>query len=82
NWFVRGPFMLEGLICGVVGSAIAILMLLLAKEAALPVITDRLSTSSDIRAWPFVYVSAIILLVGVTVGAVGSGLTIRRFLNV
>ncbi|MBA2332823.1 MAG: ABC transporter permease [Actinobacteria bacterium] len=82
NWFVRGPFMLEGLICGVVGSAIAILMLLLAKEAALPVITDRLSTSSDIQAWPFVYVSAIILVVGITVGAVGSGLTIRRFLNV
>ena len=82
NWFVRGPFMLEGLICGVVGSAIAILMLLLAKEAALPAITNRLSTSSDIQAWPFVYVSAIILLVGITVGAVGSGLTIRRFLNV
>ncbi|MBA2298390.1 MAG: ABC transporter permease [Actinobacteria bacterium] len=82
NWFVRGPFMLEGLICGVVGSAIAILMLLLAKEAALPAITNRLSTSSDIQAWPFVYVSAIILVVGVTVGAVGSGLTIRRFLNV
>ncbi|MBA3243811.1 MAG: hypothetical protein H0T61_01365, partial [Actinobacteria bacterium] len=56
--------------------------LLLAKEAALPAITNRLSTSSDIQAWPFVYVSAIILLVGITVGAVGSGLTIRRFLNV
>jgi cell division transport system permease protein len=82
NWFVRGPFMLEGLICGVVGSVIAILMLLLAKEAALPAITNRLSSSSGVEAWPFVYISAIILVVGITVGAVGSGLTIRRFLNV
>jgi cell division transport system permease protein len=82
NWFVRGPFMLEGLICGLVGSIIAILMLLLAKEAALPVITNRLTTSSDVEAWPFVYVSATILLVGITVGAIGSGLTMRRFLNV
>ena len=29
NWFVRGPFMLEGLICGLVGSLVAIILLLL-----------------------------------------------------
>jgi cell division transport system permease protein len=36
NWFVRGPFMLEGLICGGAGALLAILLLLLGREIALP----------------------------------------------
>src|SRR5213079_3479890 len=31
NWFVRGPFMLEGLLCGLVGSLAAIILLLLVR---------------------------------------------------
>ena len=42
NWFVRGPFMLEGLICGLVGSLVAVLLLLLGKELALPAILGRI----------------------------------------
>ena len=29
NWFVRGPFMIEGLLCGLAGSAVAVVLLLL-----------------------------------------------------
>ena len=82
NWFVRGPFMLEGLICGLLGSLIAVLLLLLGKAIALPGIIGRLNTSTDIQSWSFPTISLIILLVGLTIGAVGSGLTIRRFLQV
>ena len=35
NWFVRGPFMLEGLITGLVGSLAAVLLLLLGKSVIL-----------------------------------------------
>ena len=82
NWFVRGPFMLEGLICGLVGSLIAVLLLLLGKAIALPGIIGRLNTSTDIEAWPFTTISLIILVAGLSIGAIGSGLTIRRFLQV
>jgi cell division transport system permease protein len=82
NWFVRGPFMLEGLITGLVGSAIAILLLLIAKAVALPGVLSRLNTNTDVEAWPFTTISLIILVAGLTIGAVGSGLTIRRFLQV
>src|SRR5436190_918305 len=34
NWFVRGPFMLEGLTCGLVGSLLPVVLLMIAKEAA------------------------------------------------
>jgi cell division transport system permease protein len=82
NWFVRGPFMLEGLICGILGSAAAVLLLVMSKELVLPSILGRLESASDVSAWPFHLIALIILGVGLTVGALGSGLTLRRFLNV
>ena len=82
NWFIRGPFMLEGLITGLVGSLAAILLLILGKEIALPRIMPHVIRASDIHAWPFGLTALIILATGLLLGAAGSGLTIRRFLQV
>jgi cell division transport system permease protein len=82
NWFVRGPFMLEGLICGAAGSIAAILLLLLGKEVVLPSILGHIETTSDVRALAFSATALILVLVGLGVGAVGSGLTLRRFLRI
>ena len=38
NWFVRGPFMLEGLFCGLAGALLAVFFLVLGKAVALPAI--------------------------------------------
>ena len=38
NWFVRGPFMVEGLICGLGGSLAAVILLVIGKEVVLPLI--------------------------------------------
>ncbi len=82
NWFVRGPFMIEGLICGVAGSVIAILLLLFARATVYPELAGRFESSSGAEAWPFTWIAAAILLVGLTVGGLGSGVTLRRFLNI
>jgi len=82
NWFVRGPFMLEGLLCGLAGAVAAIFLLLLGKELALPAILGRIESSSDVQAIAFSLNAAILIGVGLTIGAIGSGLTLRRFLNV
>lgn len=81
NWFVRGPFMLEGLICGLGGSLIAVILLLLGKELALPALLGRVE-ESGVGAVSFLWNAAILLAVGLTLGALGSGLTLRRFLRV
>src|SRR6201985_3303114 len=47
NWFVRGPFMLEGLFCGLAGSLLAVLFMMLGKAIALPAILPHLSGDSD-----------------------------------
>ena len=41
NWFVRGPFMVEGLICGLGGSLAAVILLLLGKAVVLPLDRHR-----------------------------------------
>jgi len=78
NWFVRGPFVLEGLICGFVGAFAAILLLLLGRVTW----NGVAHAPSDVRAWSFSLVALILVGVGLAVGAVGSGLTMRRFLKV
>jgi cell division transport system permease protein len=83
NWFVRGPFVLEGMICALGGSLFAVLLLLLGKELVLPVITSGSdSAESDVQALAFVWNATIVIGVGLLLGAVGSGITLRRFLNV
>ena len=84
NWFVRGPFMLEGLLCGVVGALIAIVLLFLGRELALPAIfSDTIQEAgSDVRAWSFELIAGILVGAGLLLGALGSGITLRRFLRV
>ena len=82
KWFVRGPFMLEGLICGLAGSALAVVLLGLGKAIALPAILGHISDSSDAHALGFLWTTFVLLGMGVLLGAAGSGVTIRRFLQV
>jgi cell division transport system permease protein len=82
NWFVRGPFMLEGLICGVAGALLAIFFLVIGKAVALPAILPHLSGDADVHAMAVPLVALVLLCAGLGLGAVGSGLTIRRFLRV
>ena len=82
NWFVRGPFMLEGLICGVLGALAAVLLLLIGKAVVLGRITNEFDASAGVEAWSFPTIALILVVVGITVGAIGSGLTLRRFLQV
>jgi cell division transport system permease protein len=84
NWFVRGPFMLEGLLCGVAGALGAVILLILGKEIALPSLlhTGPLNAGSDVNALAFELNALVLLGTGLLLGAAGSGLTIRRFLQV
>jgi cell division transport system permease protein len=83
NWFIRGPFMVEGLLTGVGGAALAVVCLVIGKEIALPALhLSNLSTYPDVHALSFPITAAILLAMGLALGALGSGLTLRRFLQV
>jgi cell division transport system permease protein len=84
NWFVRGPFMLEGVLCGIAGAIGAIVLLVLGREIALPSLlhTGPLDAGNDVQALAFTLNALILIATGLILGAAGSGLTIRRFLKV
>jgi cell division transport system permease protein len=84
NWFIRGPFMLEGLLCGLCGAVLAVILLLLGKTLVLPSVLGHVTngTSDGVHAWPFSLNALTLIVVGLLLGAAGSGLTIRRFLKV
>ena len=82
NWFVRGPFMVEGLLTGLIGAAAAVVLLFLGKELVLPTTIGRLDAGKDVNALAFEYTALLVLLLGLALGAAGSSLTMRRFLRV
>jgi cell division transport system permease protein len=84
NWFIRGPFMLEGLVCGFVGSASAVVLLALGKTLLLPTVLGHIGgTGTDnVHALSFTLNAIALLGAGLLLGAAGSGLTLRRFLRI
>jgi cell division transport system permease protein len=84
NWFIRGPFMLEGLLCGFVGALLAVILLVLGKTIALPSILPHIggNSNSDVHAVSFTVNAFLLLAAGLLLGATGSAVTLRRFLQV
>src|SRR5436190_2711081 len=82
NWFVRGPFMVEGLLTGLIGAVAAVVLLFLGKEIVLPATIGRLDAGKDVNALAFEYTALIVLSLGLVLGAAGSSITMRRFLRV
>jgi cell division transport system permease protein len=74
--------MLEGLICGLAGALTAVVLLVLGKEIVLPALLGHINAGTDVHAMSFALNALIIILAGLSLGAAGSGLTIRRFLRI
>jgi cell division transport system permease protein len=85
NWFIRWPFVIEGLIFGLLGALAAVVLLILGKvtviDHVLNLQTSPLQQHSDstIGLSPL---AIILILSGALLGALGSGVTLRRFLRV
>jgi cell division transport system permease protein len=82
NWYVRGPFMLEGLLTGLAGSLAAVILLFVSREIAIPQILGHIQDDADVRALAFAWTALILIMGGLAIGALGSGLTLRRYLRV
>jgi cell division transport system permease protein len=83
EWFVRGPFVLEGVITGLLAASIALALLVVAYE---PVVSRF---KSDVGFIPMSYDPAFIsnlatdlLLAGALLGAVGSYIGVRRYVRI
>jgi cell division transport system permease protein len=83
NWFVRWPFMLEGMICGLLGALGATAVLYISYEAIKGwLVHNTFSTASGASGISFQLLAVLLVVAGVALGAAGSGLTMRKFLRV
>jgi len=80
NWFVRLPFMLEGIAAGVAGAVIAVLLLMAGKALARSQVPAFIPTTA-LNGVAFSHTVWLVIL-GITVGALGSAVAVRRFLEV
>ncbi len=82
DWFIRWPFVIEGLIVGAAGGVLAIVVLGVTKLALLDPLFSGWSLVAQIRTIPFPALIAVMLAASMAVSAFGSGLSLRRFLRV
>jgi len=83
NWFIRWPFIIEGLAVGLVGAVLALIFVTLGTNFVMDRIRGALMfLTVPASAVSVVQLAVILLGVGALIGAVGSGLGLRRFLNV
>lgn len=83
NWFIRWPFIIEGMLIGAVGAAIAAGIVLVGYNSVLPAIQDFMGDIEIVKLDDVTtYVSVAFLIMGVIIGMVGSAMSIRKHLHV
>jgi cell division transport system permease protein len=82
DWFIRWPFVLEGVLVGALGGLVAILLLAVVKIAVVDPLAADFALISAPRTINFELLIAVLLGAAVGVSAAGSGLSLRRFLRV
>jgi cell division transport system permease protein len=82
RWFIRWPFMIEGVVVGFTGGLVAILILWLGKITIVDPLSDDFSFVAAQDSISFPALVAVLFAAAVLVSAAGSGVTLRRFLKV
>jgi len=82
NWFIRWPFVIEGVIVGFFGGLLAVLLLTIAKETFIDPLSDRFALLAAPDTIDFALLVVVLMAACVAVSALGSGITLRRFLRV
>jgi cell division transport system permease protein len=82
DWFIRWPFVIEGVVVGAAGALLAIAVLGITKLALLDPLANNWTLIAAPRTISFTALVVVLLAAGVLVSALGSGLSLRRFLRV
>jgi cell division transport system permease protein len=82
NWFIRWPFVIEGIIVGALGGVLAILLLAVGKIALIDPLAKDFALVAAPKTVSFAVLIGVLLAASVLVSAAGSGLSLRRFLRV
>jgi len=79
--FIRWPFILEGIICGLVGALVTIVLVAVAWDPIQPAMVTIFQMPTAVSTQFLTTLSVILLGVGLGVGALGSWISVRSYLS-
>ena len=86
NWFIRVPFMSEGLLQGLIGSLLAAVVVyfvyLFINHEGSGRTTSNIFTAMHMSGSEVLLTNVVVVIVGMAIGSIGSAIAIRRFLDV
>jgi cell division transport system permease protein len=82
NWFIRWPFVIEGVVVGLFGALSAVFILWLGKVTIVDPLSDRFALVAAQNTIDFLPLVVVLIACAMAVSALGSGITLRRFLQV
>lgn len=83
NWFIRTPFMLEGVLQSLVGAVLALLTLGLIQAFVMPKVVETVSfLPVSLSGTSALQIALILVVGGIVIGLAGSTFALRRYLRV
>lgn len=82
DWFVRWPFLIEGMVLGLIGSFLAVAVLAVAYHYLYITVKLNIPMISLLPIEEFYNYAIGFLVIGMIIGAFGSSFSLKRFLNV
>lgn len=83
DWFIRWPFIIEGIMLGVGGALIAVVFISQIYSGLIHEVYQSLAFLPLIPQYPFITnISILLLIVGAAIGALGSSISLRKFMKV
>ncbi len=79
--FIRWPFILEGILCGLIGAVVAVILVSIVWDPIQPILVSVFQMPTAVSARNLASLSALLFAVGVGIGAVGSWISVRSYLS-
>ncbi len=82
NWFIRWPFIIEGILVGIVGTGLAVGLLYVGKVTIVDPLASDFALVNNFSTVGFVPLVAALVAASIAISALGSGVVLRRFLRI
>lgn len=82
NWFIRWPFMMEGVFEGFIGAILGIIVSLLLYSGLITKLEAAADNANLVSSGYLALLSFVLVLIGVLIGSAGSALALRRYIEV
>ncbi len=82
NWFIRWPFMMEGVFEGFIGAVLGIIVSLLLYSGLITRLEAAADNANLVSGGYLALLSLVLVLIGIFIGSAGSALALRRYIEV